>query len=136
MPLHAAGDLLVGEAVVDVAGHVPVKLLESVLVRTTSSFERRGLGQPSSGRSTCTQRVSLSRAIQHRTKTSFGNLRLFLRTMIGLLFIKTAATAPLLRELLCVLASGRQAPVRHSDRRMLSLEVCTSFTRILCRASS
>ena len=26
MPLHAAGDLLVGEAVVDVDGHVPVQL--------------------------------------------------------------------------------------------------------------
>ena len=26
MPLHAAGDLLVGEAAVDVAGHAPVQL--------------------------------------------------------------------------------------------------------------
>ena len=42
MPLHAAGDLLVGEAVVDVAGHAPVQLLESVLVRTTNCFKRRG----------------------------------------------------------------------------------------------
>ena len=51
-------------------------------------------------------------------------------------FHKTAATAPLLRVLLCVLASGHQAPVRHSDPAMLSPEVCTSFIRILCRASS
>ena len=61
VPLQAAGDLLVGEAVVDVAGHAPRVCLgpHHELLRE----ERMGSASvlPSSGRSTCTQRVSLSR---------------------------------------------------------------------------
>ena len=59
MPLHAAGDLLVGEAVVDVAGHAPVQLRRVCLGPHHELLQEERM-VPASLCSTCSQKVSLS----------------------------------------------------------------------------